>query len=246
MTDSIQEHLAHNLALVEQRISSACERSGRQRAEVTLIAVSKTRSIEEILAANTCGVRHFGENRVEELVIKVPALAEQCLSEPPVWHMIGHLQSRKAREAVAHCSVLHSLDSLSLAGKLNNQAGQRVVSLPVLVECNVSQEPTKFGFAAWDEAAWPALANELSGLVGLTNLRVVGLMTMAPVVEHPEQARPHFRKLRALREYLRRVVPGINWQELSMGMSDDFSVAIEEGATMVRIGRAIFQRGQVV
>lgn len=238
--DQTLERIAHNLALLEERIAKACLRSGRRRTDVTLVAVSKTRSTEEILAAYHGGVRHFGENRIEELAAKVPILAQRWPGEPPVWHMVGHLQSRKARDTIALCGMLHSLDSLSLAVKLNNLAGQQHVIFPVLLECNVSQEPTKFGFPAWDEAAWPKLADDWTALLALTNLRVLGMMTMAPIVSEPEKARPYFQRLRELRCYLQQALPAIHWQELSMGMTDDFEIAIEEGATMVRIGRAIF------
>lgn len=238
--DLIRERIAQNLALVEQRLAGACDRSGRKRTDITLVAVSKTRSPEEILAAYACGVRHFGENRVEELQAKVAALSRLWSAEQPEWHMIGHLQSRKAREAAALCDMLHSLDSLALAGKLDRQASQRALPLPVLVECNVSHEMSKYGFSAWDPDAWPTLAVELGRLVESAHLSVRGLMTMAPIVAEPHDARQYFSRLRGLREFLRQAVPGIGWHELSMGMTDDYEVAIEEGATMVRIGRAIF------
>ncbi|MHB9034985.1 MAG: alanine racemase, partial [Anaerolineae bacterium] len=143
-------------------------------------------------------------------------------------------------DAVSLCQVLHSLDSLSLAAKLNTQAANRQMMLPVLVECNISAEPSKYGFTAWQRERWPALASELMRLAEMSNLQVRGLMTMAPIVADPEETRSYFRLLKELQQFLLGAVPNLSWNELSMGMSDDYMVAVEEGATMVRIGRAIF------
>jgi len=240
LATELELKIARNLAVVEDRIASACAASGRRRTEVTLVAVSKMRTLAETIAACACGIHHLGENRVEELQAKVPGLAEQWQGEPPTWHMIGHLQSRKARDAVALCQVLHSLDSISLAAKLDNQAAQRGILLPVLVECNVSGEPNKYGFPAWEDSSWPSLAEELQQLEICRHLVVRGLMTMAPIVHEPEQARPYFVKLRELDSFFHQQIPGVIGSDLSMGMTDDFQVAVEEGATLVRIGRAIF------
>lgn len=241
MSQDVQARIAQNLARVEERISAACRRANRPRSAVTLVAVSKTRSLDEISAAYACGVQHLGENRAEELQSKVPALAAQWTGEPPRWHMIGHVQSRKARQVVALCHMLHSLDSLSLAARLNCQAEQQAKVLPVLVECNVSGEASKFGFNAWDQDDWPTLAEELAQLTEYRHLAIRGLMTMAPVVKIQEDTRPVFIKLRELRNFVSSALPALDWRELSMGMSDDFEVAVEEGATLVRIGRAIFE-----
>ncbi|MCE5258015.1 MAG: YggS family pyridoxal phosphate-dependent enzyme [Chloroflexi bacterium] len=240
MAAELNRKIAGNLARVEARLAAACMRAGRQRSEVTLVAVSKTRSLPETIAACACGVRHLGENRVEELQVKVPALAQCWQGEPPIWHMIGHLQSRKVRDVVSLCQVLHSLDSLVLATKLEAQATQRDMILPVLLECNVSGEPNKYGFHAWEQPGWPALAEELLHLGECKHLQVRGLMTMAPIVDEPQAARPYFSRLRELRAFLQRQIPGVIGPDLSMGMTDDFEIAAEEGATLVRIGRAIF------
>jgi PLP dependent protein len=238
--DDVIHRISGNLAWVEERIQTACEGAKRCREAVTLVAVSKTRTLEEITAALACGIQHLGENRVEELEVKVPVLAGSWAGAIPTWHMIGHLQSRKARHAVELCQMLHSLDSPSLAQKLEYQAAAHGVVLPVLLECNISGEVQKFGFMANDPSLWRGLAKVLAGFTDFPHLMVRGLMAMAPVVPIPEETRPFFRRLRELRDYLRQTVPFTDWAELSMGMTDDFEVAIEEGATMIRIGRAIF------
>ncbi len=240
MADELERSIAANLEGVERRIAAACARVGRKRGEVTLVAVSKTRSIAEILAAYRAGVRHLGENRVEEAEEKVPALRESFAADPVIWHMIGHVQSRKARGAVEFCDVIHSVDSLHLAARLDRFAAEMGKQVPILLEVNVSGEASKYGFAASDLMMHADLSGQVEQLAALVHLRVEGLMTMAPIVADPEQARPVFRALRQLRDELRDRFTFSPWTELSMGMTDDFEVAIEEGATMVRIGRAIF------
>jgi len=240
MADELERSIAANLEGVERRIAAACARVGRKRGEVTLVAVSKTRSIAEILAAYRAGVRHLGENRVEEAEEKVPALRESFAADPVIWHMIGHVQSRKARGAVEFCDVIHSVDSLHLAARLDRFAAEMGKQVPILLEVNVSGEASKYGFAASDLMMHADLSGQVEQLAALVHLRVEGLMTMAPIVADPEQARPVFRALRQLRDELRDRFTFSSWAELSMGMTDDFEVAIEEGATMVRIGRAIF------
>jgi hypothetical protein len=235
----LDRQIAENLARVDERIAQACERVGRARAEVTLVAVTKTRSAREIVAAYRAGARHLGENRVEELATKRPALDSQL--PLATWHMIGHLQSRKAREAVELADVLHSVDTLKLAQRLNRFAIEADCLLPIFLELNVSGEESKAGFAAATGAQCDALVAELQGLAALEHLVPLGLMTMAPIVATPEQARPYFCALRALRDRLRAEAPFCAWNALSMGMTDDYVVAIEEGATHVRIGRAIFE-----
>jgi PLP dependent protein len=232
--------IAANLQRLEARISAACARAGRARSQVTLVAVSKTRSITEVMAAYRCGVRHFGENRVEEAEVKVPALRAESATDPIIWHMIGHLQSRKARQGAELCDVIHSVDSLHLALRLDRFAADLGKRLPVLLEVNVSGEESKFGFLAKGPDACAHFVRTVANLATLEHLEVRGLMTMAPVVAQPEQARPVFQALRQLGDVLREQAPFSAWDALSMGMTDDFEVAIEEGATLVRIGRAIF------
>jgi pyridoxal phosphate enzyme (YggS family) len=240
MSPEERPNIAANLDHVRQRMAAACARVGRRPDEVTLVAVTKTRALEEIVAAYRAGVRHFGENRVEEAAPKIAALRPEFAADPVTWHMIGHVQSRKAALAVEVADLFHALDSLRLAQRLERFAAEKGKRLPVLLEVNVSGEASKFGFPAWDEATLAEFLHTVPLLAPLEHLEVRGLMTMAPIVPQAEQARPVFRRLRELRDILRERCPFAAWDELSMGMTDDFEVAIEEGATMVRIGRAIF------
>ena len=212
--------IAERVAHLRQRVERAAERAGRSPADVTIVAVSKgfpPQAIEEAVAA---GIAHVGENRVQEAATKVPGLRDL----PVTWHLVGHLQTNKAKTALELFDIIHSVDSLHLAEALSHRS-QR--PLPVLLEVNVAGEAAKFGFPP-DEVTAAAQA-----IARLPNLDLRGLMTVAPFVSDPEAVRPVFRELRRLRDAL-------GLAELSMGMSDDFEVAIEEGATLVRIGRAIF------
>lgn len=234
--------IAARLAEVRARIEAAARRAGRDPAGIALVAVSKSVEPARIREAFACGQRLFGENRVQELVAKVQELAD--LSAPAgsagaggqlEWHMIGHLQRNKVRHAVRHITMLHSLDSLPLAEEIDRQLQKLGRRLDVLVEVNTSGEPTKFGVAP--EGA-PAL---VKGAARFDTLRLVGLMTIGPNTTDTEAVRRSFRALRELRDRLRDeglVVP--EFVHLSMGMSGDFEVAIEEGATLVRVGTAIF------
>jgi hypothetical protein len=228
--------VASNLGRVKARITAATSRAGRDPAEVRLVAVSKGKSPQAIRRAYVAGLRDFGENRVEEVLPKLEALKDL---QGICWHMIGHIQSRKARLIVPAFAWVHSVDRIRIARLLDREAGERGQRLPVLLECNVSGEATKDGWHLADRGAWEALASEIAQVADLPHLEVRGLMTMAPWSADPETARPVFRQLRALRDHLSGIVPG-QWDELSMGMTDDFEVAVEEGATIVRIGRAIF------
>ena len=237
-----------NLNSIRRRIAAAAARAGRSAEDITLIAVSKTQPAEAVLSAYRLGLRHFGENRVGEAAEKIPQLRamldEQNATEPPVWHMVGHLQSRKAGAAAELFQMLHSLDSVKLARKLSRLCVESDQVMPVLLEMNVSGEQSKYGFAAYpcsDEPAHrEALLTAVEEILSLPGIQVQGLMTMAPIVPDPEQARPVFTRLRSVRDELAARFPKSQWQHLSMGMTDDFEVAIEEGATIVRIGRAIF------
>lgn len=233
--------LADNLHRVQDRIAAAARRAGRDPDKITLIAVSKTHPPETLLEAYTLGVRHFGENRVEEAASKIPATLSAMHDKPlTIWHMIGHVQSRKAEAVAGLFDWVHSLDGAKLAERLSRWAGQRSRTLDVLLECNVSGEASKYGLDAPGGRAADEVVKSIEAMLAAPQLRVRGLMTMAPIVAEAEQARPVFRALRELRDRLAARFPGCDWQHLSMGMTDDFEVAIEEGATMVRIGRAIF------
>ncbi|MBW7882017.1 MAG: YggS family pyridoxal phosphate-dependent enzyme [Caldilineaceae bacterium] len=225
--------IAEYLADVRERMDRAARRAGREPREVTLVAVSKTHPIEAIQAAVAAGQFDFGENRLEELWPKVEQARALGLDQIR-WHMIGTIQSRKTRDAVGPFVLIHSVDRMKVASRLSRDAQEAGRVLDVLCEVNVSAEASKHGFTP-DEllAAAPALL-ELPGI------RVHGLMTMAPLVEDPEATRPTFRSLRQLRERLAERFPQADWSQLSMGMTNDFEVAIEEGATIVRIGSAIF------
>ncbi|MGQ0603240.1 MAG: YggS family pyridoxal phosphate-dependent enzyme [Anaerolineales bacterium] len=229
--------LAQNLANIQSRIRTAAGRAGRDPAEVTLIAVSKTHPAETVAAAVSLGLTDFGENRVEEAAAKIQHLTSLSVK----WHMIGHVQSRKARDVVnAGFTLVHSVDSRKLAERLSRFAAEAGRVQPILLECNVSGEASKSGFAAFDPATWPALLNAFGVIVALPGVRVRGLMTMAPLGADHDSARPCFRRLRELRDAARAAIPTAEWAELSMGMTDDFEGAIAEGATLVRVGRAIF------
>ncbi|MCB9116555.1 MAG: YggS family pyridoxal phosphate-dependent enzyme [Caldilinea sp.] len=225
--------IAANLADVRTRIGAAAERSGRRPDDVLLVAVSKTHPIEDIVAAMAAGQRDFGENRLEELWTKVEQ-ARSLHLDAIRWHMIGNIQSRKTRDAVGPFVLIHSIDRAKIAARLSRDAEAAGNVMKVLVEVNVSGEASKHGFTP-DELL--AQAGELLALPGID---VAGLMTMAPFEAEPEATRPVFRALRSLRERLADAYPAGDWNELSMGMTNDFEVAIEEGATIVRIGSAIF------
>jgi hypothetical protein len=233
--------LSANIVKVKERLAVAAQRAGRDPAEVRLIAVSKTHPAEVVQAAVARGLLEFGENRIEEAAPKMQAVGNSYLR----WHMIGHVQSRKAREVfTANFALVHSVDSFKLAERLSRFAGELGRVQPVLLECNVSGEGAKSGFDAHAPAGWEKLLSEFGPIVRLPHLRVSGLMTMAPVVSTPEAARPFFARLRELRDYLRAQLPESDWRELSMGMTDDFEAGVAEGATLVRIGRAIFGERQ--
>jgi hypothetical protein len=236
---SHEQTLAERVQRVQLRIAAACQLAGRNLEEVRLVAVSKTRPASDILAAFEAGVQHFGENRVEEAVIKIPQTAPANLN----WHMIGHIQSRKARDVIGPFSLIHSVDRPDLAEKLSRLAVERQVDLPVLVQINISGEASKSGLNAvsWrdDSQRRHDLWDAIRSLAALPGLQVRGLMTLAPIVAHMEETRPVFKGLAALRDALCADLT-IDLAELSMGMTDDYPVAIEEGATLVRIGRAIF------
>ena len=244
--------LADNIERVQERIAAACARAERAPSEVTLVAVSKTLPAETVAEAYRLGLRHFGENRVEEAGEKIPntqyQISKLAADLPPSgrptsdlhWHLVGHLQSRKAAEAAALFDVIHSVDSVKLAEKLSRLCIEAGRVIPVLLECNVSGEESKYGFpvvTAADKARWLA---DVQVMLKLPGVRVEGLMTVAPIVSQAQDARPVFRALRQLRDELAARCPQTDWRHLSMGMSDDFEIAIEEGATLVRVGRAIF------
>jgi pyridoxal phosphate enzyme (YggS family) len=236
-----RETIDSNLAAVRQRLAAAARRAGRSAEEITLVAVTKTVPLPAVLIAYKLGVRDFGENRVQEAETKVASARRQAAEIQ--WHLVGHLQTNKAKAAVELFDLIHSVDSQRLAEALDRRAQAVGRRLPVLLEVNVSGEASKSGFAVagtGQAAKREALLPAVERLLALPHLDVQGLMTIAPLVSDPEQARPYFRALRQWRDELQRRFPQVAWRHLSMGMTDDFEVAIEEGATMVRLGRAIF------
>jgi hypothetical protein len=214
--------IEQNVRNLQQRIARACEKAGRSPDEVTLVAVTKTVDAAAIEAAFNAGVRDFGESRIQEAKPKIEQLHK--LKPGIAWHMVGHLQTNKAKTAADIFDIIHSVDSLNLARTLNDCSQKK---LPVLIQVNVSAEATKSGFQL------PEVKDAVKQIGKLPNLEIQGLMTIAPWVSNAEEVRPVLRQMRQLRDSL-------GLRHLSMGMSDDFEVAIEEGATLVRIGRAIF------
>jgi hypothetical protein len=232
---------------VSERIEAAARRAGRDPAEVTLMAVTKTHSVETIAQAVEAGITHLGENRVQEASQKIPAILD---SYPHVrWHLIGHLQRNKAGSASQLFDMLHALDSVRLAETLQRQVAKEAGAggkeqFSVLLQVNVSGEASKEGFdlsgGLENREQLPQFLADVERVLSLPNLRVQGLMTIAPFSADPETARPVFQRLRLLRDALAQQFPQADWRHLSMGMTGDFEVAIEEGSTFVRVGRAIF------
>jgi pyridoxal phosphate enzyme (YggS family) len=220
--------LVANLGSIQQRIAAACERSGRSASSVTLMAVTKTHPPETVQAAANVGLVYFGENKVQEAKAKIPHCPGRLR-----WHFIGHLQSNKARDAVELFEMIQSVDSLALAKEINRRCEQAGKRMPILIEINLAGEASKFGYAP------ERLLADLPELNALPRLEIQGLMTVPPWKPAAEQVRPFFREARELKERCEQVL-GAALPTLSMGMSGDFEVAIEEGSTLVRIGTALF------
>lgn len=222
--------IKENLEYVENRISEACKRAGRNRNEVTLIAVSKTKPVSDIREAMACGITVFGENKVQEMRDK-----HNEITEPLSWHMIGHLQANKVKYLPGVACMIHSVDNKKLADEIEKQASKHDIVMDVLVEVNMAHEDTKFGLSP-DEAI--DFVKEISVL---PHLNIRGFMTIAPYTEDPESNRVYFRGLRELKDKVNELnIPGVKMDTLSMGMTGDYEVAIEEGATFVRVGTGIF------
>ena len=220
-----------NLESVRRRIAAAAERSGRAPESVRLVAVTKTAGLDEIRALHDLGVRDFGESRVLEALRRIEALKGLGAR----WHLIGHVQTNKANKAIGAFELIHSLDSLRLAQALEAAAAHSEAIVPALVEVNVSGEETKGGFTPGE------LGAALEEISRMKHLHVDGLMTMAPICDNPEQARPFFAQLRELCDRFAHAAPGIELRLLSMGMTQDFEAAVEEGADLVRVGSALFR-----
>ncbi len=230
--------IRENIAFVEKEIMEACRRAGRDREQVSLIAVSKTKPVSMLEEAYAAGIRDFGENRVQELMEKVPVLPEDIR-----WHMIGHLQRNKVKYIVGKVWMIHSVDSLELAEEISREAVKRQVTVRILLEVNVAEEESKFGVTVKEAFGLAETAAKLPGI------QVEGLMTIAPYVEDPEENRIYFKRLKELSvDIYDKNIDNVNMNVLSMGMTGDYSVAVEEGATYVRVGTGIFgeRKGMVL
>ena len=222
--------LAENLALVMENISKACKKAGRDTSEVTLIAVSKTKPVSMLEIIYENGIREFGENKVQKLTEKYEMLPKDIH-----WHMIGHLQRNKVKYIVDKACLIHSVDSLRLAEEISQQAQKKQVEVNILVEVNIAEEESKFGISKETAISLVEMISKLPGL------HIKGLMTIAPYVENPEENRDYFRKMKELSVDIReKNIDNVTMDILSMGMTNDYMVAIEEGATMVRVGTGIF------
>lgn len=222
--------LKENLAVVEQNICDACKRAGRAREEVTLIAVSKTKPVDMLQKVYDAGIRCFGENKVQELCGKIDELPGDIK-----WHMIGHLQRNKVKYIIDKVDLIHSVDTYRLAEEINIQAKKKNIIVPILVEVNIAGEESKFGTSEEDAIL---LVEDISKL---ENIRIKGLMTIAPYVVDSEENRAFFRKIKQLSvDITNKNIHNVSMEILSMGMTGDYAVAIEEGATMVRVGTGIF------
>ncbi len=245
MVSEGQENLAARLEEVYARIALAADRSGRDVRDITLVAVTKTWPVEVVAAAYQAGVRQVGENRAEELSQKKQQLIEMLPEASDlIWHQIGTLQSRKTNLVAENADIFHALDRLKIARRLSQQLSELGRTLPVFLEVNLSGEISKSGFWAskWEDDATQRedLRNVIQGIAQLPGLELQGLMTMAPWGVEEDLIRSTFRRTRLLAEWLQKAVPQLPLDQLSMGMTDDFEIAIEEGATYVRVGRAIF------
>ena len=219
-----------NLITVQNKVNDACERAGRKTDEVTLIAVSKTKPVPMLLEAYNAGAREFGENKVQEIMDKYDKLPQDIN-----WHLIGHLQRNKVKYIIDKVKMIHSVDSMRLAEEISKEAVKKSVHMDILLEVNVAGEESKFGFTC-EEAA-----KEVENIAALPGITVQGLMTIAPFVENPEDNREVFRKLKKLSvDIASKNIDNVFMRDLSMGMTGDYEVAIEEGATLVRVGTGIF------
>lgn len=223
--------IADNIAKVEKNIDRACENAGRDRSEVTLIAVSKTKPLSLLQEAYVYGCRDFGENKVQELTEKC-----ECMPKDIRWHMIGHLQRNKVKYIVGKVFLIHSVDSLRLAEEISRESVKKQVITSILLEVNVAKEETKFGLVTSEEVI--SLVRQAAALPGIA---IKGLMTIAPYVEDPEENRQYFQALRQLSvDIMRKNIDNVSMNVLSMGMTGDYEAAVGEGATYVRVGTGIF------
>jgi PLP dependent protein len=229
--------IKENLQEIDSRIRRAAERTGRDPSEIKIIAVTKLMPLETIKAGIEAGLRDFGENYPEQAVEKIKALTKDVKI---TWHMIGHIQSRKTDTVCSYFDWVHSVDRMKIVRYLDRYSREAGQIMPVLIEVNLSGEESKFGWKAWDEDAWSELIPQFGKISEMANIEIHGLMTMPPFFDDPELTRPYYRRLRRLQVFLQNELPDVCWDSLSIGTSFDYEVAIEEGATMVRLGTSIF------
>jgi len=235
MTDLVSS-IRENYLFTLDQIATSARKSGRSPEDVRLVVVTKSQPLDVVQATIDAGIRILGENYPEEGVTKIQSLRYQSGVE---WHMIGHVQSRKAKLVAEHFELLHSLDSLKLAQRLDRFSAESGRVLPILLEFNVGGEESKSGWDASDDSQWEIFLPAVQSIMDLPNLCVQGLMTMPPLETDPEDSRRFFQRLRLLRDRLVSAFPQADWRELSMGTSADYTIAVEEGATLVRVGTAI-------
>jgi len=235
MDDNLGQQLRDNLQHIQETVRHTALESGRSPDDLELVVVTKEKNAVLIKELAELGVHQIGESYLKEARFKMELLEKYAIT----WHMIGYIQSGKAKQVAGLFDVVHSVDRLDLARKLAEGAEAYGKNLPIFLECNVSGEESKHGWEAWDDSRWDELAEKMAPVFALDQLDVLGLMTMAPYFQDPEKARPFFSRLSCLSEYLREQFPGGLQDKLSMGMSGDYQVAIEEGATHLRIGSKI-------
>ena len=236
MKPTLVEEIRSRYGQILEKIDMVSGSVGRQPGSVRLVVVTKTHPLESVLAALEAGVRDLGENYAEEAAAKISAIGA---IHDLAWHMIGHVQSRKAELVVQNFDFVHSIDSFKLASRLDRFASEVGRTLPVLLECNVSGEESKFGFPVYEKPLINSFLTEAEKIAQLSHLDIRGLMTMPPLYDDPEKTRPYFQRLSELRSVCIKQIPKTCWQELSMGTSADFPAAVEEGATIIRVGTAI-------
>ena len=235
--EEIIAQIKHNLEDVNSRIERAAEKSGRTTEEVKLVAVTKMMPLEIIEAGIKAGLRCFGENYPEQAAEKIFQLKTDAEIE---WHMIGHIQSRKTNTVCDYFDMVHSVDRMKIAKYLDRYSREAEKVMPVLIEVNLTGEDSKYGWQAANEDRWSELVPQFRKIAEFQNIEIWGLMTMPPLFDDPEETRPIYQQLKRLQKYLRRELVDVSWNELSIGTSFDYEVAVEEGATMVRLGTTIF------
>ncbi|MBG0788782.1 MAG: YggS family pyridoxal phosphate-dependent enzyme [Anaerolineaceae bacterium] len=231
------EKIKSNLETIQLKVRDAAEKSGREPSAIQLVGVTKLLPLGVVQAGVEAGLTCFGENYPAQAIEKIEALRDA----PDIqWHMIGHIQSRKTELVCRYFDMVHSLDRLKIARLMDRYCGELDRLMPVLLEVNLSGEESKSGWDAWDEERWGLLLEPFTEITTMKNLKVMGLMSMPPLSADPETTRPLYRRLRRLQSYLKAELPDVTWNELSIGTSFDYPVAIEEGATIVRIGTELF------